>query len=499
MDLGDLTADMLDFPDEALLENIEKASERIRQAMFRNQPLVIFGHDDPDGITGTYILYRFLNDLGYQRHQYYIPNRNTEMHGIQRSVIDFVQKGSYSLLITVDNGISSAAGVEELRALGCDVIIIDHHLIQPEQLPDAYAIVNPQLPDCRYPFKHLAGVGVVLMFVRFLSRLWQHPLPESFYFWVAVGSLADKVPMIGINWKIVRYVIDNLGIIKDPAIEFLLRNYNRINHKTDIYNFIQYTSRLIANGRDDSGKHIAMDFLLQVGEEKAIAFELLEAQKISWEAELNSVFRLMDSLTADFEGTAFVYYDDENAIPYRLLGTAASYVVSNIYVPTLMLKNHNGNMTCEGRSTDGFNMVEAFRWCRDHLIQYGGHPQAAGFTMHPDNYNAFIEAFHEYVFRALPSFIQDQPCDYDAVIQRGDLTPQMWSRLEELLPFGQKFAEPLIRITRASLTSIQKHWTLDNAGCFIPASGLYDICAIWKSPSLMKLVAVDEHAGLSGE
>lgn len=488
-----MTADLLDYPDETLLENVERASERIRQAMFRNQPLVIFGHDDPDGITSTYVLYRFLNALGYQRHHYYIPNRNREMHGIQKSIIDFIREGGYPLMITVDNGISSVTGVEELKALGCDVIILDHHLIQPEQLPLAYAIVNPQLPDCRYPFKSLAGVGVILMFVRYLSKAWQHPLPESYYFWVAVGSLADKVPMVGVNWKIVRYVIDNWELMHDPSIDFLLRNHSRINNQTDIFNFIQNTARLLANGRADGGKHLAMDFLFQMGDDKARLFELLEAERTQWESELYSVFRLMDSLTQDFEGDAFVYYDDENAIPYSLLGTAASYVVTNIRVPTLMLKIHNGNMTCEGRCIDGFNVVEAFRWCKEYLIQYGGHAKAAGFTMNQDNYNQFIEAFHEYVAQNDPTLGQEPHCACDARVGISELTPRMWNRLEELLPFGQKFAEPVIRITGVTANDLQPQWTLDTTGGSIPGNGLFDVCAIWKSPSMMKLTAVEKH------
>ncbi len=509
IDISQMTADLLDLPDESLFENIDKASERIRRAIYTNQPMVIFGHDDPDGVTSTYILYRFLNALGYQKHQYYIPNRNSEMHGIQKSVIDYVRAGEYPLLITVDNGISSANGVEELKALGCDVIIIDHHLVELDQLPDAYAIVNPQLAECHYPFKSLAGVGVVLMFLRYLSRQWQHPLPESFYFWVTVGSLADKVPMLGVNWKIVRYVLDNWELMNDPAINFLTRNYPRIGQKTDIFNFMQYTSRLLANGRQDHGKHLAMDFLLQVGDEKAQTFERLESQKIKWESELNAVFRLMDSLTADFTGDAFVYYDDENAIPYSLLGTAASYVVNRLNVPTLMLKLHNGNMNCEGRSIEGFSMVEAFRWCKEYLIQYGGHVKAAGFTMHPDNYNHFIEAFYAFVAQAIAVPSPEQPeccqschqtfktamqCQYDAMIAMVELTPQMWSRLEDLMPFGQMFGEPVIRLSGASYESLIRHWTFDINGSQLPGNGLYDLCVIWRSPNVMKLAAYQEIA-----
>ena len=164
----DLQTNLNMLPDEALFANIDKVEHRIRAALYENEPMVIFGHDDPDGITSTYILYNFLNSCGYQKHRYYIPNRNMEPHGIQAGFIDFVREGNYKLIVTVDNGIASLEGVKQLNALGCDVIITDHHIVQPEVLPPAYAIMNPQLPQCDYPFKQLAGVGVVLILIRYL-------------------------------------------------------------------------------------------------------------------------------------------------------------------------------------------------------------------------------------------------------------------------------------------------------------------------------------------
>ena len=137
-----------DLPDEQLLANIEVAATRIHEAVYRNEPVVIFGHDDPDGITSSYILYNFLNSIGFQKHSCYIPNRNLETHGIQENFINHVEKGGHKLVITVDNGISAADGVKKLNELGCDVIITDHHLIQADNIPEAYAIINPQLSYC---------------------------------------------------------------------------------------------------------------------------------------------------------------------------------------------------------------------------------------------------------------------------------------------------------------------------------------------------------------
>ncbi len=174
--------------------------------------------------------------------------------------------------------------MEKLNALGCDVLITDHHLIQPEMIPQAYSIMNPQLPECQYPFKALAGVGVVLMLIRYLAKLWEHPIDPASYFWAAVGSIADKVPMIGLNRSIVRYVLDHFEDVQDQTVQFLLRNYSRVSNPGDVFNFITYTSRLIANGREEGGHHTALRFILQLSDAKARLFEDLEEQKNSWKA-----------------------------------------------------------------------------------------------------------------------------------------------------------------------------------------------------------------------
>lgn len=397
IDKTGLEADIGSLPDEALLANIAEVAERISRAMFANEPTVIFGHDDPDGITSTYILYQFFNACGYQKHNYFIPNRNLQAHGIQTDFVEFVREGGYKLVITVDNGISSFQGVERLNQLGCDVVITDHHLIQPETLPQAFAILNPQLPDCKYPFKALAGVGVALMLIRYLGRILEHPVPLSSYFWTAVGSIADKVPMTGLNRIIVRHVIKHWDEMNDPSVDFLLRNHKRIENETNIFTFMQYTARLIANGREENGQHTAMRFLIQMGDAKAALFQSMEAQQKKWEGELNHVFTFLDSITAGFASNAFIFFDDEGVIPYHLMGTGATYVLGKLGVPAILLKQHNGAIVCEGRCSEGFDMVAAFTACKQHLKQYGGHVKAAGFTMEPEQYDAFLECYNNYL------------------------------------------------------------------------------------------------------
>lgn len=461
IDPDNLESGLQDFPDEALCKNIDVVAERIRQALYKNESMVIFGHDDPDGVTSTYILYQYLNSCGYQKHKYFIPNRNLEPHGIQQSVLDFVKEGGYTLLITVDNGISAFQGVTELNKLGCEVIITDHHLVQPDQIPPAYTIMNPQLPGCQYPFKALSGVGVALILIRYLSRILEHPVSPASYFWAGVGSIADKVPMIGVNRAMVRYVLENWEQVPDYTIDFLSRNYPRINSRTDIFNFMVNTSRLIANGREAAGQHTAMRFMLQVSDEKAELFQDLELQKKKWEQELNKVFGFIDNLINGFVGSFFVYFDDDDAIPYNLLGTAATYVVNNLGIPAIMLKIHNGLMVCEGRCLDGVNMVSAFTHCKEHLIQFGGHPRAAGFTMEPEKYDGFLECFNEYL-QALDQPGETEASVADGVISLSDLNHENWQKLELLLPWGMQNPEPVFIIKQCSYNELKSKVEIEN-------------------------------------
>ncbi len=486
LDESELSIDNL--PEEKLFANIAEVASRIQKAMYNNEPLVIFGHDDPDGVTSSFILYQFFNSCGYQKHQYYIPNRNIEPHGIQAKFIQFVREGGFKLVITVDNGISSYDGVQELNQLGCDVLIVDHHLVQPETLPPAYAIMNPQLPDCKYPFKGLAGVGVVLMLIRYLSAELEHPIPQVYYFWTAVGSTADKVPMIGVNRMLVNHVLKDWSSIHGYTMDFLIRNFTRVNSKIDVFNFIQYAARFIANGREEGGKHTALSFMLEVSDAKADLFEALEKQKNDWESELNRVFKYLDALSADFVGNAFIFFDDEDAIPYSLLGTGATYIVNKLGIPTILLKQHNGRMVCEGRCSDGFNMVHSFTACKSHLIQYGGHPKAAGFSMAIEKYDDFIDCFNEYVQSQMPIETGIGSLNIEALVSLEDLNDTNWKIYESLLPFGQQNPEPILMLSSVKMDQILAVFSTDNQSLNVPQHKTVDISFIWKNKNLIRVV-----------
>jgi len=294
--------------------------------------------------------------------------------------------------------------------------------------------------------------------------------------------------MIGLNRLLVRHVIKHWQDVNDPSIEFLLRNFNRVSSDMDVFNFMVYTSRVIANGREDGGQHMGMRFLLQMGDEKAELFQTLEEQKKKWEGELNRIFGFLDTITSGFEGNAFIYYDDEDVIPYNLLGTASTYVVSKFGIPTIMLKHHNGNMVCEGRCGDGFNMVEAFTRCKDHLLQFGGHIRAAGFTMDPASYDDFLECYNDYLGQSQQRGETGPVHQIDVLARPEDLNMANWEYMNDLLPFGMQNPEPLLMLSGTSLSALQQHYQIEYNSVNIPSAKELDIIFHWKSPGSIRIM-----------
>jgi single-stranded-DNA-specific exonuclease len=296
--------------------------------------------------------------------------------------------------------------------------------------------------------------------------------------------------MIGLNRIIVRYVLENFDAVQDPTILFLLRNYRRVSSPTDVFNFITYTARLIANGREAGGQHTALRFIIQISDAKAKLFETLEEQKNLWERELNRVFGFLDTLAQDFVGNFFVYYDEDGVIPYALLGTAASYIVNHLQIPTIMLKHHNGLTVCEGRCSDGFNMVEAFSSCKAHLSQFGGHPKAAGFTMEPAAYDLFVECFHQYISDNYTQPDENAIMPFDTECTLDEMDEGTWQDLELLLPWGQKNPEPVLKLKELKAADIGGNWNLDNSSLRLSRNLKQDCILMWRSTNQLRILKI---------
>jgi single-stranded-DNA-specific exonuclease len=454
-----------DLPDDLLMADVEKAVKRIISALYSNEKIVIFGHDDPDGVTSTYLIFDFLTSCGFQNHYYYIPNRLTDHHGVQDNFVDYVKEIDAKLVITVDNGISSKEKVEEISATGVDVIITDHHMFDEERMPQVFAVINPKRQDCQYPYKMLAGVGVALILVRALAKEIGREVKNSYYYWTAVGSLADRVPMTGENWIIVRHVLDNWDSISGSTFDYLTSFCNPIRNNFDKMNFINYSYRLIANGRDKGGIHHGLRFLIHQGRDKFSSFSTIQTEKKTMEKNIADLKIHIDRILHNYDGNGIIYFDHDE-IPYPLIGTCATFIVNKIMEPVLMLKEKEGTIFCEGRSSEGFSILDAFKYCEEALIQYGGHVKAAGFSMEKQNLDRFKKLYYEYFQLQKDVIKENKFIQADAVIDISEIDHSIKNEIDFMLPFGQENPEPTVLV---------KNYQVGERNIRIPIENIYDI------------------------
>ncbi|MCF8396305.1 MAG: DHH family phosphoesterase, partial [Melioribacteraceae bacterium] len=386
-----------DLPDYSHLKDIDVAAQRIIDAVHRKEKIVIYGHDDVDGITSTYILYDFLEQIGSQNHYYHIPNRLVDNHGIQQNFIDKIRDEKFNLVITVDGGISCREAIQEISEFNCDVIVTDHHIVQEELLPPALAILNPKQSDCDFPFEMLAGVGVIYFLIKYIADIIGISAERNYLFWVAIGSISDRVPLIDINRILVKEVLDTWHTFDDKTLYKLSPYLEPGMNYAQRMNNIHFIIKLLSNGRGYNGEHKSMKLLITHNKEKdGIISEMLNLQQ-EYEGKIDDIRRyIRTKITNDF-GNFYIFRDLDQQIPYELLGYSAAIISKKFKIPVVFIKNKNGIAVGEARGNNDFNLVDAFTYCQEYLIQFGGHDKAAGFTIQSSKIENFMRKFSEYV------------------------------------------------------------------------------------------------------
>ena len=317
---------MSDLPDPTLLKDIDIAADRIIEAIHHKEKIIIYGHDDVDGITSTYILYDFLEKLGSQNHFYYIPNRLVDNHGIQQNFIDKIKEEKFNLVITVDGGISEKKAITEIMKNSCDVIVTDHHIILESLLPPAMAIVNPKQNNCKFPFDMIAGVGVVYFLIKRISEITGITDDKNYLFWVAVGTISDKVPLLDVNRIFVKEVLDTWNTFDNNTL-YKLNPYLEpgINYSQRMNN-IHYIIKLLSNGRGKNGNHKSMKLLVTHNKEKDAIIAEMQSQQKNQEAKLDDIRHYIRTKIPPTLGNYHIFKDIDHQIPFELLGYSASFI-----------------------------------------------------------------------------------------------------------------------------------------------------------------------------
>jgi single-stranded-DNA-specific exonuclease len=435
--------------DPFLLPNMAAAVERLFRAREQNEPLVIFGDYDVDGVTSTALLTEVLRALGW-RVDFYLPNRMDEGYGLSADGVEnCLNKFPVKLLLAVDCGSTAVETIASLRARGVDVIVLDHHQIS-SPAPDTVALVNPQLSTLNpqlSTFTELCSAGLAFKLAHALVKHGREiHLPGAAEFdlkplldLVALGTIADLVPLIGENRILVTAGLERLNTTKRAGI-LALKQVAQSPEKLGTHDVgFQLAPRLNAAGRLETAEeslHLLLAENLEAALPLAQNLDLRnrERQKI----EKTIVEEVSGTVRSKFDAqNDFVIVEGQLLWHIGVVGIVASRVLSEFYRPTIIIGGENGEMRGSGRSIAGFDLAAALRECDDLLLRHGGHAMAAGLSILPGKIDLLRERLNGLARRGLKPEDLQPPLRLDAEVGLTEINFTSLAALEKLKPSGQ--------------------------------------------------------------
>lgn len=417
------------------MKGMHKAVSRIKQAIKAHERIVIFGDYDADGVTSTFLLYSFLKKIGAQV-SYRIPHRIENGYGLKKYFIDEIASKSVSLIITVDCGMANLAEVDYALEKGIETIITDHHTPQLK-LPQATAILNPKQLDCEYPFKELAGVGVTYKLItaltyEFLSGNKAKEYLKNILDIVAIGTVADCMPIIEENRTIVKYGLEILTQTQNKGLKALMQqakiNPKRINTET-----IGFTigPRINVAGRLKHAYH-ALDLLLG----KTEMAEILDV----WNQNRKEVVEdFMEELEPELQNQPAdkPYFLFKNKKWHAgIVGLIAGRLTEKYSYPSIIMEEREDKLIASCRSIEAINIFKVLEQAKDLFEHFGGHAQAAGFSLEPQKYLEFEDRI-DFILKREAKKIDFRPIlKIDCEVQPTDISWKNLEIIEKLAPFG---------------------------------------------------------------
>lgn len=438
------------FPDPMLLPGMAAAVERIHRAIDSGERIAVFGDYDADGITATALLYLYLDSVSADVY-YKLPSRGDDGYGLFPPAVEQMAAKGVRLIITVDNGISAHEAADAARALGVDIVVTDHHL-PPPTLPDAVAVVDPQLPGSDEAYRRLCGAGVAFLLAAALEGCPPEDLLPFYGDLAAIGTVADIMPLTGVNRRIVRTGLALLQDTERPGIAALLEESGFAGKPLTAEN-ISYTlvPRLNAAGRMDSATG-ALELLLSEdpddAEELAKQLNAKNAARQKTEQEISQA--VFDTVAADD-----TYRTDRVLVVWGrgwhpgVIGIVASRVVERSGKPAIIVSvDENGEGRGSGRGMEGFSLYNALAACSDLLIRFGGHAQAAGCSVREEQLPAFRRAINAWTVQNAPVPVRPA-LRIDLPVLISELREQDVAALSALEPFGSGNPTPVFLIENA--------------------------------------------------
>jgi len=466
--------DVSQLHDPFLMNDMQKAVDRIASAREKNQKIMVYGDYDVDGTTAVALVYAFLKENGFQHIDYYIPDRYSEGYGISFTAIDYAYEQKFSLIIALDCGIKAVDKVNYANERGIDFIICDHH--RPgEELPSAIAVLDAKRIDSTYPFDELSGCGVGFKLIQAFAQ--NHGIPfDSLYKYldlVTVSIASDIVPIIGENRILAHFGLKLINTNPRPGIESILSVANIVRKPEDeiskdgeekgllfsreltISDMVFVVGpRINAAGRIESGRNsvkllISPDMETAAGIAQQINDFNIERRTLDTQITLEAL-ELIDKDEMLRKAKATVVFNPN--WHKGVIGIVASRLTESYYRPTVVLTQSNGLITGSARSVKDFDVYDAIDACSDLLEHFGGHMYAAGLSLKPENLKPFRERFNSIVSASITDEMLIPEVEVDLEVNLNQITPKFLRILKQFAPFGPGNMSPVF-MTRDTVDS----------------------------------------------
>lgn len=430
--------------DPFIMKGLSEAVERLTNAIFENQKILVYGDYDVDGTTSVALLYNFLKPLSPNIFTY-IPDRYTEGYGVSKKGVQWAIDHEIDLMICLDCGIQANETIGYATENHLDVIICDHHL-PSEQLPPALAILDPKQNDCPYPYKELSGCGIGFKLLQGFCIQNGIEVEKLYHLLdlVAVSIASDIVPITGENRTLAYFGLKKINAAPLPGLAALIEKAGLHVPMTISDVVFGIGPRINAAGRINHAR-TALDLLTQDSKEAAKVFaEKLNLENTERKSYDESITKEALQMIVD-EGQA----NNNSTVLFKknwhkgVIGIVASRCIEHYFKPTIILTESDGIVTGSARSVDGFDIHSAISECKKHLMQFGGHKFAAGLTMKKNQLKSFKESFEEAVGKTIQEEQKIPTITIDLEITLNDIDFSFNSILKQLGPFGPQNMEPI--------------------------------------------------------
>lgn len=435
--------------DPFLMRGMSEAVSRINTAIENHEKILIYGDYDVDGTTAVSLAYTFFRKLT-DKIDYYIPDRYDEGYGLSETGVKYAKDNDYTLIITLDCGITAVDEVEAAKQMGVDIIIGDHHL-PSSKLPDAVACLDPKQSECPYPYKELSGCGIGFKICQaYAQRYGTVPMEEVYDLldYVVISIASDIVPITGENRILAYYGLKKINENPRPGIKviFDLLEFDRTVTITDLVFTIG--PRINAAGRMKHAS-LAVDMLIDKGslqlDEKArhLNQNNLARRDIDKTITENALDMIEESEELQNNYSTVLYDESWHK---GVIGIVASRLIESYYRPTIVLTKSNGVLTGSARSVKGFSIYDALHECSDLLETFGGHKYAAGLSLLEENLDAFRKKFEAVVRESIEEDCLTPEIKIDAEISLNELNPKFHNIVRQFAPFGPGNMKPVFMV-----------------------------------------------------